>query len=67
MVVAIEKLGGVSTLTADELQTVGEKAQEAADKLSARDGDPTSRPAFRNTRMPRRTPRARQILLGRRP
>ncbi len=39
MVVAIEKLGGVSTLTADELQTVGEKAQEAADKLRAMGSD----------------------------
>ena len=39
MVVAIEKLGGVSTLTADELQDVGAKAQEAADKLRAMGSD----------------------------
>lgn len=39
MVVAIEKLGGVSTLTAAELQQVGAKADEAAQKLRAMGSD----------------------------
>jgi hypothetical protein len=39
MVIAVEKLGGVASLTADELQTVGAKAQEAADKLRAMGSD----------------------------
>jgi len=33
MTIAVEKAGGVSSLTAKELQTVGAKADEAADKL----------------------------------
>ncbi len=33
MTIAVEKAGGVSTLTAKELQAVGSKADEAADKL----------------------------------
>lgn len=35
MVTAIENAGGASTLTAKELETVGKKANEAADKLKA--------------------------------
>src|SRR5262245_66666255 len=43
MATAVEKIGGVTKLTANELQTVGRVAAEAAEKMRAMGGEPTAR------------------------
>src|SRR5262245_4426542 len=43
MATAVEKIGGVTKLTANELQTVGRVAAEAAEKMRAMGGEPSAR------------------------